>query len=195
MPLALTTVFADLPDPRVETANKLHRLDRHPGHRHLRRHRRGRRVGGDRRVRPDQGGLLPPVPGAAQRHPQPRHLRAGLRQARPGRVRRPVRPVDGRGVRGDRAGPRRHRRQECATKSAKDTFTGCLHLVNAWAVENRLILGAAVGARGRARDHDDPRPVGGAGPGRGGGDASTRPGARRRPSSRSARRAGTTWCA
>jgi predicted transposase YbfD/YdcC len=29
-----------------------------------------------------------------------------------------------------------------ARRSAKDTFTGCLHLVNAWAVENRLILGA-----------------------------------------------------
>ena len=26
MPLALTTVFADLPDPRRETKNKLHRL-------------------------------------------------------------------------------------------------------------------------------------------------------------------------
>lgn len=26
MPLALTTVFADLPDPRIETANKLHPL-------------------------------------------------------------------------------------------------------------------------------------------------------------------------
>ena len=29
-----------------------------------------------------------------------------------------------------------------ARRSAKDTFTGCLHLVNEWAVENRLILGA-----------------------------------------------------
>jgi predicted transposase YbfD/YdcC len=29
-----------------------------------------------------------------------------------------------------------------ARRSAKDTFSGCLHLVNAWAVENRLILGA-----------------------------------------------------
>ena len=26
MPLALTTVFADLPDPRIETANKLEPL-------------------------------------------------------------------------------------------------------------------------------------------------------------------------
>ncbi len=26
MPLALTTVFADVPDPRIETANKLHKL-------------------------------------------------------------------------------------------------------------------------------------------------------------------------
>jgi hypothetical protein len=26
MPLPLTTVFADLPDPRMETANKLHKL-------------------------------------------------------------------------------------------------------------------------------------------------------------------------
>ena len=26
MPLALTTVFADVPDPRIETANKLHPL-------------------------------------------------------------------------------------------------------------------------------------------------------------------------
>ena len=26
MPLALTTVFADRPDPRIETANKLHKL-------------------------------------------------------------------------------------------------------------------------------------------------------------------------
>ncbi|HEY1189464.1 MAG TPA: ISAs1 family transposase [Gemmata sp.] len=29
-----------------------------------------------------------------------------------------------------------------ARSSAQGTFTGCLHLVNAWAVENRLILGA-----------------------------------------------------
>jgi predicted transposase YbfD/YdcC len=29
-----------------------------------------------------------------------------------------------------------------ARRSAKGTFSGCLHLVNAWAVENRLILGA-----------------------------------------------------
>lgn len=29
-----------------------------------------------------------------------------------------------------------------ARSSAKGTFTGCLHVVNAWAVENRLILGA-----------------------------------------------------
>jgi hypothetical protein len=26
MPISLATVFADLPDPRVETANKLHKL-------------------------------------------------------------------------------------------------------------------------------------------------------------------------
>ena len=26
MPLPLTTVFADVPDPRMETANKLHKL-------------------------------------------------------------------------------------------------------------------------------------------------------------------------
>jgi predicted transposase YbfD/YdcC len=31
-----------------------------------------------------------------------------------------------------------------ARAAAQDTFTGCLHLVNAWAVENRLILGARV---------------------------------------------------
>ena len=29
-----------------------------------------------------------------------------------------------------------------ARRSPKETFTGCLHLVEAWAVENRLILGA-----------------------------------------------------
>lgn len=29
-----------------------------------------------------------------------------------------------------------------ARSSPKDTFTGCLHLVSAWAVENRLVLGA-----------------------------------------------------
>src|SRR5262245_47015285 len=29
-----------------------------------------------------------------------------------------------------------------ARRSARDTFSGCLHLVNAWAVENRLTLGA-----------------------------------------------------
>ena len=37
-----------------------------------------------------------------------------------------------------------------ARRAAKGTFTGCLHLVEAWAVENRLILGMrSVPERGR----------------------------------------------
>ena len=64
-PLPLTAVFDDLPDPRRETAQQAPPPHRHPGHRHLCRHRRGRVLGGDRRVRPHQGGVLPPLPPAA----------------------------------------------------------------------------------------------------------------------------------
>jgi hypothetical protein len=52
--MPLTAVFDDLPDPRRDTRNKLHRLTDIPGHRHLCRDQRGRVVGGDRRVRADR---------------------------------------------------------------------------------------------------------------------------------------------
>ena len=45
-----------------------------------------------------------------------------------------------------RPDPRRHRREE-RPPVRQATFAGCLHLVEAWAVGNRLILGPAVGAR------------------------------------------------
>ena len=44
-------------------------------------------------------------------------------------------------VRGDRVWSTSPSTGRAPDGSAKDTFTGCLHLVNAWAVENRLILG------------------------------------------------------
>jgi predicted transposase YbfD/YdcC len=140
MPLALTTVFADLPDPRIETANKRHTLTDilvlatcaviggADGWEEIAEYGRSK---GDffRRFL----GLPNGVPSHdtfervfAKLDPDAFADRfgrwmAGLCESA-GLVHI---AVDGKSAR----------------HSAKDTFTGCLHLVSAWAVENRLILG------------------------------------------------------
>jgi predicted transposase YbfD/YdcC len=140
MPLALTTVFADLPDPRIETANKRHTLTDilvlatcaviggADGWEEIAEYGRSK---GDffRRFL----GLPNGVPSHdtfervfAKLDPDAFADRfgrwmAGLCEST-GLVHI---AVDGKSAR----------------RSAKDTFTGCLHLVSAWAVENRLILG------------------------------------------------------
>lgn len=140
MPLALTTVFADLPDPRIETANKLHKLTdilviatcaviagadtweeiAEYGHTKEKFFRR-----------------FLELPNGVPSHdtfervfakldPDAFADRFGQWMAELCEATGLVHvAIDGKSVR----------------SSAKDTFSGCLHLVSAWAVENRLILG------------------------------------------------------
>jgi len=126
--------------PQSEDGQQAPRSDRHPRHRHLRGDRRGRVVGGDRRVRAGQGRLLPSVLPTGERPPQPGHLRAGFAKLAPGAFARafgrwmagaceaaglvPV-AVDGKSAR----------------RAKRDAATGCLTVVSAWAPENRLALG------------------------------------------------------
>ena len=110
-PLPLTAVFADLPDPRRETGNKLHRLT------DILAIATCAVIGGAesweaiaeygrtkeaffRRFLPLDNGI-----------PSPDTFERVFAKLDPGGVRPGVRPVDGGGVRGDRAGPDRHRRQ------------------------------------------------------------------------------------
>ena len=114
-------------------------------------------MGGDRRVRADQGRLLRPVPAARQRHPQPGHLfERVFAELAPGAFSRafgrwmaaaceatglvPI-AIDGKSARAAKRG----------------TATGCLHVVTAWAAENRLVLGTSakivvIGSGGIGRD-------------------------------------------
>ncbi len=139
MRLALTTVFADLPDPRVETANKRHQLvdvlviatcaviagadswDEIAEYGRAKEH-------GFRRYLALPNGIpshdtfarvfatLDPDADRFGRWMAAACETTGLTHI----------AVDGKSAR----------------SRSRDTFTGCLHLVNAWAVENRLILGA-----------------------------------------------------
>lgn len=141
MRLALTTVFADLPDPRVETANKRHQLvdvlviatcaviagadswDEIAEYGRAKEHWFRRYLG---------------LPNGIPSHDTFARVFAKLDpDAFADRFGRWMAAacettglthiaVDGKSAR----------------SSSRDTFTGCLHLVNAWAVENRLILGA-----------------------------------------------------
>ena len=54
-----------------------------------------------------------------------------------------------------------------ARAAKRNTATGCLHVVTAWAAENRLVLGTAAVAGRLQRDRRDPRVAPGVGPGRG----------------------------
>lgn len=140
MPLSLTTVFADLPDPRMETANKLHKLidilviatcaviAGADGWEDIAEYGDSKE-GFFRRFLELPNGIpshdtfervfakLDPDAFADRFGRWMAGLceSAGLTHV----------AVDGKSARG----------------SAKDTFTGCLHLVSAWAVESRLILG------------------------------------------------------
>jgi predicted transposase YbfD/YdcC len=140
MPLALTTVFADLPDPRIETANKLHPLTDilviatcaviagADGWEDIAEY--GRR-------KEDFFRRFLELPNGVPSHDTFERVFAKLDPD----------------VFADRFG--RWMAALCesaglahiaidgksARRSEKDTFTGCLHLVSAWAVENRLILG------------------------------------------------------
>ena len=140
MPLPLTTVFADVPDPRIETANKLHKLT-------------DILVIATCAVIAGAEGWEDIAEYGTSKEPFFRRF-LELKNGIPShdtfeRVFAKLDPdafadrfgrwmselcastdlvhvaIDGKSVRG----------------SAKDTFTGCLHLVEAWAVENRLILG------------------------------------------------------
>jgi predicted transposase YbfD/YdcC len=140
MPLALTTVFADVPDPRIETANKLHKLvdilviatcatiAGADGWEQVAEYGRAKEAFFRRFLALPNG-----IPSHdtfervfAKLDPDAFADRFGRWMARlcdsAGLVHV---AIDGKSVRG----------------SAKDTFTGCLHVVEAWAVENRLILG------------------------------------------------------
>jgi predicted transposase YbfD/YdcC len=140
MPLALTTVFADLPDPRIETANKLHPLTDilviatcaviagADGWEEIAEYGRSKEAFFRRFLELPNG-----VPSHdtfervfAKLDPDAFADRFGRWMAglcdSTGLVHV---AVDGKSARG----------------SAKGTFSGCLHLVSAWAVESRLILG------------------------------------------------------
>lgn len=141
MPLALTTVFADLADPRVETANKLHKLvdilviatcaviAGAEGWEDIAEYGRSKEDFFRRFLELPNG-----IPSHdtfervfAKLDPDAFSDRFGRWMgglcASTGLVHV---AIDGKSAR----------------RSAKGTFSGCLHLVNAWAVESRLILGA-----------------------------------------------------
>jgi predicted transposase YbfD/YdcC len=140
MPLALTTVFADLPDPRIETANKLHPLTDilviatcaviagADGWEEIAEYGRSKEEFFRRFLELPNG-----VPSHdtfervfATLDPDAFADRFGRWMARACESTGLVHvAVDGKSAR----------------HSPKATFTGCLHLVSAWAVENRLILG------------------------------------------------------
>ena len=147
MPLALTTVFADLPDPRIETANKLHPLTDilviatcaviagADGWEEIAEYGRSKEPFFRRFLALPHG-----VPSHdtfervfARLDPDAFADRfgrwlAGLCEST-GLVHV---AVDGKSARG----------------SAKGTFSGCLHLVGAWATQNGLILGREAVADG-----------------------------------------------
>src|SRR5262245_17568260 len=68
MPLPITAVFDDLPDPLPGDREQAPPPDRCPDDPHLRGDRRRRHLGRHRRVRSDQGELLPSVPTARLWH-------------------------------------------------------------------------------------------------------------------------------
>ena len=104
-------MFDDLPDPRRETANKLHALT------DILTIATCAVIGGAEaweaiaeygRTKADFFRRFLPLDNGI---PSPDTFEPGVRQARPGGVRPGVRAVDGGGVRGDRADPDRHRRE------------------------------------------------------------------------------------
>ena len=140
MPLPITTVFADLPDPRRDTPNKLHRLTDiltiatcaviagADGWEQAAEYGRSKEAFFRRFLALDNG-----IPSHdtfyrvfTRLDPDAFADRFGKWMASACEAAGLVHvAVDGKSVRG----------------SAKGTFTGCLHLVEAWAVENRLVLG------------------------------------------------------
>lgn len=140
MPLPLTTVFADLPDPRVETANKLHKLTDilvvatcaviagADGWDQVAEYGRSKEAFFRRFVELKNG-----IPSHdtfervfAKLDPDAFADRFGRWMASACEAAGLVHvAVDGKSAR----------------RSPKGTFSGCLHSVSAWAVENRLILG------------------------------------------------------
>lgn len=140
MPLALTTVFADLPDPRIETANKLHPLTDTlviatcaviagaDGWEEIAEYGQSKE---------DFFRRFLALPHGVPSHDTFERVFAKLDpDAFADRFGRWMSAlcestalvhiaIDGKSAR----------------SSARDTFTGCLHLVSAWATESRLILG------------------------------------------------------
>ena len=141
MALSLVAVFADLPDPRIETANKLHRLTDilviatcaviagADGWEEIAEYGRSQEDFFRRFLELSNG-----IPSHdtfervfAKLDPDAFADRFGRWMARLCETTGLIQvAIDGKSAR----------------RSAKDTFSGCLHLVNAWAVENRLILDA-----------------------------------------------------
>ena len=140
MPLPLTTVFADLPDPRIETANKLHKLTDilviatcaviagADGWEQVAEYGRSKEAFFRRFLELPHGipshdtfeRVFVKLDPDAFADRFGRWMIAACESAGLVHV-----AIDGKSAR----------------RSPKDTFTGCLHLVEAWAVENRLILG------------------------------------------------------
>lgn len=148
MALTLTSVFADLPDPRAETANKLHTLNDiltiatcaviagAEGWEDIAEYGRSKEVFFRQFLELRNG-----VPSHdtfyrvfARLDPDAFADRFARWVAEVCRAAGLTRP--------DVDGPTHVALDgKSARRSARPTFTGCLHLVEAWAVENRLILG------------------------------------------------------
>jgi predicted transposase YbfD/YdcC len=140
MPLPLTAVFADLPDPRIETANKLHALTDilviatcaviagADGWEEIAEYGRSKEGFFRRFLELPNGVPSHDTFGRvfAKLDPDAFADRFGRWMAQACEATGLVHvAVDGKSAR----------------RSPRGTFTGCLHLVSAWAVENRLILG------------------------------------------------------
>jgi len=140
MTLALTTVFADLPDPRIETANKRHKLVdilviatcaviagadgweqiAQYGHSKEAFFRRFLELPGGIPSHDTFDRVFAKLDPEAFADRFARWMAGACEVAGLVHV-----AIDGKSAR----------------RSPKGTFTGCLHLVEAWAVENRLVLG------------------------------------------------------
>ena len=139
----LADAFADLEDPPAVNA-RLHSLHdiltRHLGHRPA--HRRLRRPDWHRHgtVRPGQTGVSGVLSGAGKRHSQPRYLFPGAGQTGSGSFRAVVCGVHGTVCR-RRSGVVAEDGKTLRRSYDRAPGRSALHLINAWAEEQRPVLG------------------------------------------------------
>ena len=88
-----------------------------------------------------QGGLVQDLSGAAQWDTAPRHIRAGVQAARSGTIRKMPGQLDPRNISKVWKRHRGHRWKTARRSHDRANGEKAIHMVNAWAVNNRLILG------------------------------------------------------